>query len=315
MKISLVTGGAGFIGSTLVRALVDRGDEVRVLDNFSTGKRENLSAVASKIKLIEGDIRDSVLVAQAVQGVDYIFHQAAFVSVPLSVEDPATCFDVNVAGTLNVLSAAQRAGVGRVVLASSAAVYGDNTNMPLTENSRLTSLSPYAAAKRTTEIYADMYTRTFNLEVVALRYFNVYGPHQSLESDYAAAIPIFIRRLLRGEKPIIYGNGLQSRDFVFVEDVARANLLAAEVEDAPGQVFNICTGEEINVIDLVEALRALIAHSPEADFGPERPGDIYRSVGDPSLARDVLGFQPQTNLSEGFAKTVDWMKSKRKREA
>ncbi|MEA2007577.1 MAG: GDP-mannose 4,6-dehydratase, partial [Chloroflexota bacterium] len=176
---------------------------------------------------------------------------------------------------------------------------------PLTEESRLTSLSPYAAAKRTNETYADMYTRTFGLDVVALRYFNVYGPRQSPESDYAAAVPIFIHRLLAGETPIIYGDGYQSRDFVFVEDVARANLLAAEAEDAPGRAFNICTGEEITVIDLVEALRAIIPHSPEMSFAPERPGDIYRSVGDASLAANVLGFQPQISLSEGFAKTVN----------
>ncbi|OQY36149.1 MAG: LPS biosynthesis protein WbpP [Anaerolineaceae bacterium 4572_5.1] len=310
MRTCLVTGGAGFIGSAITRALLERGDNVRVLDNFSTGKRENLSSIASKIELIEGDIRDTSLVAQAVRDVDYIFHQAAFVSVPLSLEDPAKCFDVNVAGTLNVLSAAQRARVKRVVLASSAAVYGDTPHMPLTEESRLTSLSPYAAAKRTTETYADLYTRALGLDVVALRYFNVYGPRQSPASDYAAAIPIFIHRLLAGETPTIYGDGYQSRDFVFVEDVARANLLAAEAENAPGQAFNICTGEEITVIDLVEALRAIVPHSPEPKFAPERPGDIYRSVGDASLAASVLGFQPQISLAEGFAKTVNWTKSK-----
>lgn len=304
MKTCLVTGGAGFIGSTLVRALLERGDTVRVLDNFSTGKHENLAPVASEIELFKGDIRDSERLEQALRGVDYVFHLAAFVSVPLSMEEPQTCFDINVQGTVNVLDAAQKAGVKRVVLSSSAAVYGDTVQMPLTEESDVTSLSPYAASKRTNEIYADLYTRAFGLDTVALRYFNVYGPRQSPTSAYAAAVPIFIHRLQAGERPIIYGDGCQSRDFVFVEDVARANILAAEAENAPGRVFNICTGDEISVIKLVETLRKIIPNGPEPKFASERPGDVYRSLGDGGLAAEVLEFQPQISLQEGLEKTV-----------
>lgn len=301
---TLVTGGAGFIGSTLVRALLERGDSVRVLDNFSTGKRENLVPVSSKIELIKGDIRDQESVKKAVKGIDYVFHLAAFISVPLSMEEPLTCLNTNVEGTLNILSAAKEAGVKRVVLSSSAAVYGDNTQIPLTENAALTSLSPYAASKQVNETYANLYTRALELDAVALRYFNVYGPRQSPASAYAAAVPIFIDRLQAGKAPLIYGDGGQSRDFIFVEDVARANILAAKAENAPGRVFNICTGEETSIIKLVDTLRKIIPNSPEPDFAPERPGDIYRSLGDGTLAAEVLKFKPQISLKEGLEKTV-----------
>ncbi|MBS1250832.1 MAG: UDP-N-acetylglucosamine 4-epimerase [Chloroflexi bacterium] len=309
MTRCLVTGGAGFIGSTLVRALLTRGDSVRVLDNFSTGKRENLASIAPEIEVLEGDIREFDHVKEAVRGVDYVFHLAAFISVALSMEKPHTCLDTNVQGTLNVLAAAQEAGVKRAILSSSAAVYGDNEQMPLTEKSQLTSLSPYAASKQVNETYANLYTRAFGLNVVALRYFNVYGPRQSPESDYAAVIPIFIHKLLAGEAPTIDGDGGQSRDFVYVEDIARANLLAQTAESGPGRVFNICTGHEISVLTLMETLREIIPNSPQPAFGPKRPGDIYRSLGDPSLAAEVLGFQPQITLAEGLAKTVAWMKN------
>ena len=309
MKTCLVTGGAGFIGSTLVRTLLERGDKVRVLDNFSTGKRENLASIASKIELFEGDILNLDDVEKAVQDVEYVFHLAAFISVPLSMKEPRTCLDVNVQGTLNILSASQKANVRRVVTSSSAAVYGDNLQMPLTEEHQLTSLSPYSASKQVNEVYANLYTRALGLNVVALRYFNVYGPRQSPQSDYAAVIPIFIHKLLTGESPIIDGDGGQSRDFIFVEDVARANILAAKVDSVPGRVFNICAGEEITVIRLVKTLREIIPTGPAPEFGPERPGDIYRSLGDGSLAANVLGFQPQVSLSEGLAKTVNWMKA------
>ncbi|RME07027.1 MAG: SDR family oxidoreductase [Anaerolineae bacterium] len=308
MTVSLVTGGAGFIGSHIVEALLRRGDRVRVLDNFSTGRRENLAAVAGDVEILEGDLRDREAVRRAVQGAELIFHQAAFVSVPLSVADPETCFAVNVRGTFNLLEAARQAGARRVVLASSAAVYGEAEVFPLTEDLPTASLSPYAASKRTNEIYADLYTRLTPMGVTALRYFNVFGPRQSPESDYAAAIPIFIRRMLRGEAPVIYGDGHQSRDFIFVGDVARANLMAADAPAAAGGIFNICSGEEISILDLVATLGRVLPDAPPPRFDAPRPGDIYRSIGSGQRAAEVFGFRPQVSLEEGLRQTVEWMR-------
>lgn len=306
---SMVTGGAGFIGSALVRTLLKRGDQVLVFDNLSTGKLENLGTLLEKIEFVEGDIRDEGALGEAVEGVDVIFHQAAFVSVPLSVEDPGKCFEINVQGTVNLLEAARRANVSRVVLASSAAVYGDNPALPLREDSSLTSLSPYAASKRADEIYADLYTRCFKLDVVALRYFNVFGPRQSPASDYAAVIPVFIQRMLRGQPPVIFGDGGQTRDFIFVDDVARANLLASQARRAPGQVFNVASGMEISVIELVDHLQKVIPGSPGARFAEPRPGDIYRSYGDPERAREILAFQPGVSFQDGLEKTAAWLQN------
>lgn len=309
MTLSLVTGGAGFIGSHIVRQLLARGQRVRVFDNFSTGKMENLAEVADEIEIITGDLRKQSDVAEAVLGVEYIYHQAAFVSVPLSVEQPQTCFDINVQGTLNLLEAANRAGVQRVVLASSAAVYGESTAYPLREDSLTMSMSPYAASKRVNEIYADLYTRTTEMGVTALRYFNVYGPRQALDSDYAAAISIFSRLLVDNRVSTIYGDGLQTRDFVFVADVVRANILAIGTPGAAGKTINICTGEEITILDLVNVMREILPDAPEPVFAPPRSGDIYRSVGDATLAAEVLEFVPEVGLGEGLKQTVDWMRS------
>ncbi len=224
MPTSLVTGGGGFIGSHLVDALLARGDVVRVLDNFSTGKRENLQHNIEKIQLLTGDLRDSEVLREAVQGVDFIFHQAAFVSVPQSMEDPDSCFDINVNGTGKLLAAARMAGVKRVVLASSAAVYGENEAVPLSEDEEPDPLSPYAASKSINEIYARLFTKHLGLNVVALRYFNVYGPRQNPASDYAAVVPIFIKILEDEGEPVIFGDGLQTRDFVYIADVVQANM-------------------------------------------------------------------------------------------
>jgi len=309
MTVSLVTGGGGFIGSHLVRALLARGDDVKVLDNFSTGKRSNLEDLKGPLEIITGDMRDHPLVAEHVQGVDTIFHHAAFVSVPLSMVEPATCFDVNVHGTANLLECARQAEVMHVVLASSAAVYGDSENFPLIENEPLTFLSPYAASKHANESYANLYTRISEMRVTALRYFNIYGPCQSPDSDYAAAIPIFARLMMDGKAPIIHGDGLQSRDFVFVSDVVRANLLAVECEAAAGKVINICAGSEINILDLVHTLAKILPHAPDAQFTAPRPGDIYRSLGDPSLAGKIMGFESQISLLDGLRQTVAWMQA------
>jgi UDP-glucose 4-epimerase len=306
MKRYLVTGGAGFIGSHLVCALLEQGDFVRILDNFSTGKRENLAGL--NVEIMESDLRDREALSVATQGIDIIFHEAAFVSVPQSMDDPLPCFEINQRGTEYLLEAARKTGVKRVVLASSAAVYGDLETMPLEEQFPLRPLSPYAVSKRVDELYAEMYTRSFGLEVVALRYFNVYGPRQRPDSMYAAAVPIFARRLLDGKPVTIYGDGGQTRDLIYVGDVVRANIAASQHPSAPGQVFNICTGAETRILDLIEVLMDLFPNAPAPEFAPTRSGDIYRSVGSPKKAAEILGFKPQTSLAEGLKAVVDWMK-------
>jgi len=309
MRKCLVTGGAGFIGSHIVGGLLERGDEVRVLDNFSTGKEENLKDFQGEIDLIRGDLREQTDLIKATQDIEFIFHQAAFVSVPLSMQDPELCFEVNVNGTIKLLSTAKKAGVKRVVLASSAAVYGENHAVPLTEDAQLNPLSPYAASKRVGEIYTKIYSDLLNLDVVALRYFNIYGPRQNPGSDYAAVIPIFIKKILAGEQPTIYGDGGQSRDFIYVDDIVRANLLAAESTQAPGRIVNICSGSEINLLQLMENLSVIFNRDIQPSFESERPGDIYRSSGDPTLAKEILDFKPGLDLETGLRKTVSWMES------
>jgi len=310
----LVTGGAGFIGSHIVHTLLEQGADVRVLDNFSTGKRENLDGLTSRhgsnsFEVHEGDVRDRDVVKSAVQDVDIIFHEAAFVSVPESMEKPQDCFDVNVAATVSLFDAARMAGVQRVVIASSAAVYGESEVLPLQESTPTQSLSPYAASKRTGEIYAQLYTQAFGLDVVALRYFNVYGPRQRPDSMYAAAVPIFVRRLLDSKPVTIYGNGGQTRDLINVRDVVRANLAASEHPNAPGKVFNICTGQETRVLDLLEVLFDLFPNVPEPVFANVRAGDIYRSVGSAEFTAQELDFRAEVTLEQGLKETVAWMQA------
>jgi UDP-glucose 4-epimerase len=306
---TLVTGGAGFIGSHLVEELLQRGDTVRVLDNFSTGSHENLEPFQQDLEILEGDLRDEGTVKAAVRDVELVFHLAAFISVPRSMSDPGTCFAINVGGTVALLEAARKSGARKVVLSSSTAVYGDTDIFPTTEETPLRPLSPYAVSKQVNELYARLYTHALGLPVTALRYYNVYGPRQCLNSDYAAVISIFVRRLEAGEPITIYGDGKQSRDFIFVKDVVRANLLAAESESA-GDAFNICTGCETNLLDLLEELSELSPHQPEVRFEAPRPGDIYRSAGSPEKAAVALDFRAKTSLATGLAQTVEWMKSK-----
>ena len=275
MKRYLVTGGAGFIGSHIVRALLEQGAAVRVLDNFSSGKRENLEGLSNaknrnRFEIVEGDVRAATTVADAVRGVEVIFHEAAFVSVPELMEKPQDCFDVNITGTSILFEAARKAGVGRAVIASSAAVYGDSDALPLKEDALLRPLSPYAVSKRVDEMYAQLYTASFELEVVALRYFNVYGPRQRPDLMYAAAVPIFVRCLLDAKPITIFGDGGQTRDLIFVGDVVRANLIASEHSSAAGKVFNICTGESTRLLDLLDVLFKLFPNSPMPVFAPPR---------------------------------------------
>lgn len=308
MRRVLVTGGAGFIGSHIVEELLRGGASVRVLDNFSSGKGENLGTFRGHLEILDGDLRDAQTVKSAMQDMELVFHLAAFVSVPQSMADPETCFAVNVAGTVTLLEAARQAGVYKVVLSSSTAVYGDTDKFPTDEETPLKPLSPYALSKQVNELYARFYTRSFNLPVVALRYFNVYGPRQRPDSDYAAAIPIFVRHLAAGEPIAIHGDGKQSRDFIFVKDVVRANLMAAE-SDVAGEAFNICTGRETTLLDLLEELSELSPRQPEVRFEAPRPGDIYRSAGNPQKAATSFGFRAQTSLADGLAQTTEWMKN------
>ncbi len=301
---ALVTGGAGFIGSHLVAMLLEQKARVRVLDNFSSGRRTNLPLSAPQLEVLEGDIRDASAVQRALKGIEVVFHQAAFVSVPQSMEDPLTCLDVNVNSTALLLELARRAGVRRVILASSAAVYGDSPELPLQENTPPRPHSPYATSKWVDELYASLFTE-LGLEVVALRYFNVYGPRQRPDSPYAAAIPRFITRLLDGEEIVIFGDGGQTRDLIYVEDVVRANLLAAQTPNIAGRVFNICTGRETRLLDVVETLYRFIPPRRPHRFEPPRPGDIYRSVGSPQRAAADLGFRAQILLEEGLERTVE----------
>ena len=306
---ALVTGGAGFIGSHIVEELLRSGASVRVFDNLSTGKRENLASFQGDLEVRIGDLRDADAIKAAAQSMDLVFHLAAFISVPQSMLEPDNCFAINVAGTATLLEAARQAGVQKVVLSSSTAVYGNPDHFPTDERTPVSPLSPYALSKYVNELYARLYTQTFGLPVTALRYFNVYGPRQDPNSAYAAAISIFARRLVNGEPITIYGDGKQSRDFIFVKDVVRANLLAAG-STVSGEVFNICTGHETSLLDLLEELSEVSPNQPQVRFAAPRLGDIYRSQGNPEKAASALGFRAQTPLAEGLAQTVEWMKNK-----
>jgi len=309
----LVTGGAGFIGSHIVHTLLEQGASVRVLDNFSTGKRENIEALTrqfngNQLEILEGDVRDASRVEEALRGIEIVFHEAAFISVPQSMEEPQTCFDVNIMGTSLLFDAARKAGVRRAVVASSAAVYGESAALPLVEETPLQPLSPYAVSKRVKEMYAELFTGSFGFDVVALRYFNVYGPRQRPDSMYAAAVPIFARRLLDGKPVTVFGDGGQTRDLINVQDVVRANLIASEHPHAAGKIFNICTGVETRLLDLLDVMYELLPNAPSHEFAASRAGDIYRSVGSPQKAADVLGFRAEVSLVDGLQETIDWMR-------
>jgi nucleoside-diphosphate-sugar epimerase len=310
---ALVTGGAGFIGSNLARALLERGDEVRVLDNFSTGYRRNLKPLDAE--LVEGDLRSYERVAAAVNGVEVVFHQGALPSVPRSIQDPLTSTAVNVEGTLNVLLAARDAGVRRVVFASSSSVYGDAPGMPRRESQPLAPLAPYAVSKLAAEQYCMVANRVFNLETVALRYFNVFGEHQDPLSGYAAVIPKFIRIMLDGERPTIFGDGEASRDFTHVENIVQANLAAATEPTAAGRVMNIAVGSSHTLNELVRTLQRLLDSDIEPDYAPPRPGDVSESLADVSLARELIGYEPSVAFEQGLERTIAWILEQRAHES
>ena len=304
----LVTGGAGFIGSNLARALVARGDVVRVYDTFLTGRRENLADLPD-VEVIHGDVRNLDGLRAAMKGVDRVLHQAAVPSVARSLNDPLATNEANVGGTLNVLVAARDAGVKRVVCASSSSVYGDTPTLPKVETMTPSPLSPYAVSKLSGEYYCSVFTRLFGVEAVSLRYFNVFGPFQDPSSDYAAVIPKFIALMARGERPLIHGDGTQSRDFTFIDNVVQANLKAAEAPNVGGEAFNVACGARYTLLDLVQALNRILRTSIEPRFGDPRPGDVQHSLADVDKARRLLGYEPTVTFEEGLERTVAWLRA------
>ena len=307
---ALVTGGAGFIGSNLVAELLRRGWQVRTLDDFSAGKHEHLKGIPSdRFELREGDIRNLQVCEQACRDMDYVFHQAAIRSVPRSVDDPQTTNEVNVRGTLNMLQAAQKAGVRRFVYASSSSVYGDTTQIPQEETQLPQPVSPYAVSKLAGENYCLCYAKTTKLETVSLRYFNVYGPNQDPESKYSALIPAFLAQAGRGEPFEVHWDGLQARDFSFVDDVVGANLLAAQVANVSGETFNVAGGKSISVLDVAEAVVKIICKDPGRRHTDRRQGDVRTTWASIERARKLLGFKPSVDFEEGLRRAVEYFRS------
>jgi nucleoside-diphosphate-sugar epimerase len=302
----LITGGAGFIGSNIARKVVSDGGKVVVLDDFSTGYESNVQDIRNDVTIMKGDICDMDTVRKATRGVDYVLHHAAVVSVVRSVDDPQRTSEVNIDGTLNCLVAARDAGVKRFIFAGSSSAYGDNPTLPKREDMKPEPLSPYAVSKLAGEMYVKVFNDVFGLPAVTLRYFNVFGPYQDPTSQYAAVIPIFIMRLARGESPIVYGDGEQSRDFTYIDNAVQANLLAVKAEGAPGMVFNVACGDRFTLNDLLARLHELVGSSVEATYEAARPGDVKHSLGDISRARKIMGYKPVVTFEEGLRKTVDW---------
>ena len=315
----LITGGAGFIGANLTHALVARGESVRILDDFSTGRVKNLDGIEDRIEILRGDIRDPAVVTQAVQGTEIILHQAALNSNPRSIKEPRPTNAVNVGGTLLLLEAARAAGVRRVVYASSSSVYGDTpglsaapnaaqAGLPKTEEMPLSPTAPYGVSKLAAEYYCRVFTQVYGLETVSLRYFNVFGPRQHPDSEYAAVIPRFLRLMLAGERPIIFGDGEQSRDFTAVENVVAANLLAAESAQGIGEVFNIACGKTSTLNQLAGWLNQLLGTDLPPIYEPPRPADIRHSYASIRKAEALLGYRPTLDVQEGLRRTVEWFK-------
>lgn len=302
----LVTGGAGFIGSSLARALVARGDRVRVIDNLSSGRRENLADISKDVELIEADIRDEAALRGALDGIELLFHEAAVPSVPRSLADPIGSHAANATGTLELLQAAQRAGVRRLVYAASSSAYGDTPTLPKVETMRPMPLSPYAVSKLAGEHYCQVFARAYGLETVCLRYFNVFGPRQDPKSEYAAVIPRFVTAALSGQGVTIYGDGTQSRDFCFIDNTVEANLAAGSAPDVSGGVFNVACGAAINLNDVVRLVGEIVGHAVPITYAPGRVGDVKHSLADITAARERLGYRGGISFTEGLKRTVAW---------
>jgi len=308
---ALVTGGGGFIGSNVVRALLARGDDVRVLDNFSTGSRANLAGLESDVQLVEGDLRSYERVHAAVRGAEVVFHEGALPSVPRSVQDPLTTTAVNVEGTLNVLLAARDEGVRRIVNASSSSVYGNTGTLPRVETQAPDPISPYAVAKLAAERFCTSFTRVYGMDIVSLRYFNVFGPRQDPTSQYAAVVPRFIRAIADDEPVTIYGDGDQSRDFTFVDNVVGANLLAADAPDVGGEILNVATGDSVTVNALADTIGALLGKPVEKAYESAREADVRASWADVGQAKRLLGYEMRVDFAEGLRRTADYLLSER----
>lgn len=312
-KTALVTGGAGFIGSHIADKLVEVGAKVKIIDDFSEGKEENIRQIIDKIELVKGDIRDLDLLRNITKGVNFVFHEAARRSVPKSVDDPLTYNDVNVTGMLNLLLASYESKVQRLIYASSSSIYGEiDKKQPQKETSEAKLVSPYAATKIAGEYYCRVFNETYKLQTVSLRYFNVFGPRQSLESQYAVVIPKFINCIMNDEQPPIHGDGLQSRDFTHVSNVVGANLLSALKQEAAGEVFNVAIGETYNLLQLVDNINKILGKDVKPKFTPPRQGDVRYTWADISKAKKLLGFTPQVNFFEGLQKTVEWYRKSSK---
>lgn len=307
----VVTGGAGFIGSHITERLLNDGYRVRVIDNFVTGRRENLAHLRGDLEVHEVSITDREQLPAIFHGVGTVFHQAALPSVPRSIDDPLTTHEYNVTGTLNVLIAARDAGVRRVVYAASSSAYGDQAGEFKREDMSPRPLSPYGVAKLSGEYYCQAFTQVYGLETVSLRYFNVFGPRQDPTSQYAAVIPLFITAALKGEAPVIYGDGLQSRDFTYIDNVVHGNLLAAAAPRAAGQVMNLATGGCVTLLELVQKIERLLGHKLQPVFAPERPGDIKHSRASIEKAGELLGYEPVIDFDTGLARTIDWYRNGR----
>jgi UDP-glucose 4-epimerase len=307
-----VTGGAGFIGSHVVERLLREGATVRVFDNFSTGRRENLPFArqyADRLQIVEGDLRDLPAVEQAVRGATVVYHQAAMRSVPRSVDDPLGANENNVNGTLHVLEAARRHGVRRVVYASSSSVYGDNPELPKREDQPAAPISPYAVSKAAGEQYARVWTKLYGIETVGLRYFNVFGPRQDPASEYAAVLPRFILWGLRGQPLEVHGDGTQSRDFTFIDNVVDANLLAGQAPDAGGEVFNVGCGERTSLLEVIQLLESIVGRPLERRHTPSRGGDVPHTLADVSKAKRLMGYAPLVGFADGFRRTVEYFRA------
>jgi UDP-N-acetylglucosamine 4-epimerase len=306
----LVTGGAGFIGSHIVEYLVKQGRNVRVLDNFLTGKRENIAEFLEEIDFIQGDIRDLETCRQAAEGMDFVLHQAALPSVPRSIEDPVLTNEINVQGTLNLLLASKEKKVKKFVFASSSSVYGDDDTLPKKEGVVGVPLSPYAVTKLVGEEYCQVFSRVFGLTTVSLRYFNVFGPRQDPSSQYSAVIPLFITRIIQGERPVIFGDGEQSRDFTYVSNIVEAILLALEAPGISGEIINTACGVKTTVNQLFESVRQILHKDIDPIHQEPRPGDILHSFADITRAREMLRYEPKISLNEGLQETIRWYQGK-----
>ena len=304
----MVTGGAGFIGSHIVDALVGNGDTVRIIDDFSSGRMENLQGVLNKIELIKGDIRNKELVAKAVEGVDYVLHQAALRSVPKSLANPELYNDVNINGTLNILTASRDAKVKRVVMASSSSIYGDIDKLPEKEDFLPQLISPYGLTKLAGEYYSRIFSKIYGLETVNLRYFNVFGPRQSLENEYAVVIPKFITCILNDVPPPIHGDGKQTRDFTYVANVVQANIKSATTPGIKCEVFNIACGKAYSVLDIVKYVNKILGKNILPALGPIRAGDAKHTLADISKVKKLIGFKPEIGFEEGLRKTIEYFK-------